>query len=168
MHLQWSYVFLALSHWYLDNSFVKLFNASVLHLLHFVHIRAMRFLKLYALYCFKPVFFCRLRKTCLQIDRQMSSQVKSKISYRNARKMYSDESSRLKPIQVYLSFISRMSLCNNDLVLVEQISKSAGTQQTCDAMKQSLLCQEISVLTSSQCSNDITPAQHVCWEKIGV
>ena len=42
--------------------------------------------------------------------------------------MYIDESIRLKPIQAYLSFISIMSLNNNDLHLVEQVSKSAGTQ----------------------------------------
>ena len=49
--------------------------------------------------------------------------------------MYIDESIRLKPIRAYLSFISIMSLYNNDLYSVEQVSKSAGTQQTRHAMK---------------------------------
>ena len=47
-----------------------------------------------------------------------------------------------KPILAYFPFISRMSECNNELVLVEQVSKSAGTQQIRDAMKISLLRQE--------------------------
>ena len=69
-----------------------------------------------------------------------SSQVKSKVFYYNTRKMYIDESIRLKPIRAYLSFISITSLYNNDIHLVEQVSKSAGTQRTRHTMKGNNRC----------------------------
>ena len=94
------------------------------------------------------------------------SQVKSKIFYYNTRKMYIDESIRLKPIQAYLSFISIMSLYNNDLHLVEQVSKSAGTQRTRHTMKENHCYVKNSVLPPSRRSNEIAPAQRVFWEKM--
>ena len=97
-----------------------------------------------------------------------SSQVKSKIFYYNTRKMYIDESIRLKPIRAYLSFISIMSLYNNNLHLVEQVSKSAGTQRTCHTMKENHCYVKNSVLPTSRCSNEIAPAQRVFWENNGV
>ena len=78
---------------------------------------------------------------------------KSKIFYYNTRKMYIDESIRLKPIRAYLSFISIMSLYNNDLCLVEQVSKSAGTQRTCHTMKENHCYVKNSVLPTSRRSN---------------
>ena len=82
--------------------------------------------------------------------------------------MYIDESIRLKPIRAYLSFISIMSLYNNDLHLVEQVSKSAGTQRTCHAMKENHCYVKNSVLPTSRRSNEIAPAQRVFWENNGV
>ena len=66
-----------------------------------------------------------------------------------------DESIRLKPIWAYLSFISIMSLCNNDLLLVEQVSKSAGTQQTHPATKRNHCYIKNSVLSSYSRNNDV-------------
>ena len=73
--------------------------------------------------------------------------------------MYIDESIRLKPIQAYLSFISIISLYNNDLHLVEQVSKSAGTQWTRHTMKGNHCYVKNSVLPPSRRSNEIAPAQ---------
>ena len=82
--------------------------------------------------------------------------------------MYIDESIRLKPIRAYLSFISIMSLYNNDLHLVEQVNKSAGTQRTRHTMKENHCYVKNSVLPPSRRSNEIVPAQRVFWENNGV
>ena len=97
-----------------------------------------------------------------------SNQVKPKILYCNTRKMNIGESTRLKPIRAYFSFISIMSLINNDLILVEQVSKSAGSQQTRHAMKVNHYYVKNSILPPCRRSNEIAPAQHVFWENNGV
>ena len=82
--------------------------------------------------------------------------------------MYIKESIRLKPIRAYLSFISIMYLYNNDLHLVEHVSKSAGTQQTRHIMKWNHCFVENSVLPPFRRSNEIAPAQRVFWENNSV
>ena len=82
--------------------------------------------------------------------------------------MYIDESIRLKPIWAYLSFISIMSLYNNDLHLVEQVSKSAGTQQKCHIMKGNHFYVKNNVFPPSRRINEIAPARRVFWENKGV
>ena len=82
--------------------------------------------------------------------------------------LYINESIRLKPIQAYMSFISIMSLHNNDLLLVGQVSKSAGTQQTRHEMKGNHCYVKNSILPPSRRSNEIAPAQRVFWENNGV
>ena len=113
--------------------------------------------------------FCRSLNHCLRGGSRgsISSQVKSKIFYYNTRKMYIDESIRLKPIRAY-SFISIMSLYNNDLHLVEQFSKGAGTQQTRHTMTGNHCYVKNCVLPPSRRRNEIAPAQRVFWENNGV
>ena len=69
--------------------------------------------------------------------------------------MYIDESMRLKLIRAYFSFISIMSLCNNAPRLVEQVSKSAGTQQTHPATKGNHCYIKNTVLPSSSLNNGV-------------
>ena len=82
--------------------------------------------------------------------------------------MFIDESIRLKPIRAYFSFISIMSLYNNDLHLAEQVSKSAGTQRTRRTMKRNHCQVKNSVLPPSRRSNEIASLQRVFWESNGV
>ena len=96
------------------------------------------------------------------------SKSKSKIFHYNTRKMYIDESIRLKPIRAYLSFISIFSLYNNYLHFVEQVSKSARTQQTRHTVKRNHCYVKNSVLSPSRRNNEIAPAQRVFCENNGV
>ena len=82
--------------------------------------------------------------------------------------MYIDEPIRLKPIRAYLFFISIIYLYNNDLHLVEHVSKSAGTQRTRHTMTGNHCYVKNSVLPPSRRSNEIASAQRVFWENNGV